>query len=168
MKRALVAGVLALGVGAFATQALAGDKKGDKKMAAAEPAKPSCGAMMKSLSALPNKFAELMTAIADGQAGHAAMLTGKDAASMAEAAAMKKISQDHRDIGAAAKKAAADMEAAGTLAAAPNEPKPDAKAIEGMQKGATLEREMAAMMVKHAEDTEKMIAQMKAAAPAAK
>ncbi len=165
MNRALVAGVLALSMGGMASHALAGDKKAaDKKGApAAAPAAPACGAMMKQMAALPNKFSELMTAIADGQAGHAAMLTGKDAASVAEAAAMKKVAQDHRDLSAAAKKAATDMEAMGTLAAVPNEPKPDAKGLEMMQKGATLEKEMAAMMVKHAEETEKMIAQMKAA-----
>jgi hypothetical protein len=162
MKRALIVVGVLLGMGALAVQAVAGEKK----TTTAAPAKPSCGAMMKQLAALPAKFTELMTAVADGQAGHAAMLTGKDAASTAEAAALKKISQDHRDLATAAKKAQTDMEAAGSLAPVPNEPKPDAKALEQMQKTAALEKEMAAMMVKHAEDTEKMIAQMKGATPA--
>ena len=46
----------------------------------------------------------------------------------------------------------------------PNEPKPDAKGMEHMLKTAALEKEVAAMMVKHAEETEKMVQQMKGAA----
>ncbi len=165
MNRAFVVGLVGVSMLA-AGHAFAGDKKADKKgtTTAAAPAMPACGPMMKSLAALPAKFAELMTAVADGQAAHAAMLTGKDAASVAEAATMKKLSQDHRDLAAAAKKASTDMDAAGSLAPVANEPKPDAKGIEHMQKSASLEKEFAAMMVKHAEDTEKMIAQMKATA----
>ena len=164
MKRAVIVG-LVVGAAFLAGHAFAGDKKGDKKGgAAAAPAMKSCGQMMKEAAALPTKFAELMTAIADGQNGHIAMLTGKDAASTAEAAALKKVAQDHRDLAAAAKKAAADMEAMGTLAPVPNEAKPDAKGIEGMTKQIALEKEMANMMLKHAEEGEKMMAAMKAGA----
>ena len=162
MNRALGMGLLAVFalVGAVAN---AGDKKADKKAAAA-PAGPSCGVMMKNLAPIPAKFAELMTAVAEGQTAHVAMLTGKDAATVAEAAEMKKIAQDHRDMGAAAKKASTEMESAGSLAQVPNEPKPDAKGMEHMLKTAALEKEVAAMMVKHAEETEKMVQQMKGAA----
>jgi hypothetical protein len=164
MKRVVVMGLLVVSA-MIGSQALAGDKKSDKK-AGGPPAapQPSCGAMMKSLAPLPAKFSELMTAIADGQAGHAAMLTGKDAATVAEATELKKIMQDHRDMAAMAKKTATEMEAAGSLAPAPNEPKPDAKALDHMMKTVALEKEMAAMMVKDAEETEKRIEKMKGGA----
>lgn len=123
----------------------------------------NCGAMMKSLVPLPTKFAELMTAVADGFDAHAAWVAmGKDANAKAEADALKKISKDHRALAAAAKQAATNMEAAGKLAPALHDTsKMDGKKMgEMIMKQATLEKEMAALMVKHAEDMEKMVAEM--------
>jgi hypothetical protein len=171
MKRTI--GVLAMVAvaGLFVARAQAGDKK-DKKGAAPAAKTENCGAMMKDTAKLPAKFAELMTAIADGQTAHANWVgMGKDAASQAEAAAIKKIAQDHRDLAAAAKKAAADMEAAATLTPAPHDPaKMDQKAMqEQMTKNLALEREMANMMLKHADESEKMMKdKMGGGAPASK
>jgi hypothetical protein len=162
MKRALIVALVA-GAGLVSGLAAADKKGGDKKGAAAAPAKPSCGQMMKETAALPRKFAEFMNALAEGANAHAAMLTGKDAASVAEAAAMKKVAADHKALADAATKTANDMEAMGTLAAVPNEPKPDAKAMEMMTRNNALEKEMANMMLKHAEDMEKKMAEMKSA-----
>jgi hypothetical protein len=102
-----------------------------------------------------------MTAVSDGANGHAAMLTGKDAASVAVAAALKKVAADHKAMADAATKAASDMEAMGTLAPVANEAKPDAKAMEAMTKQIALEKEFANMVLKHAEESEKHMAEMK-------
>jgi len=144
--------VMAIGLGGYA---LAGDKGGMKT--------ENCGAMMKSLVPLPTKFAELMQAVTDGMTAHANWIgQGKDAAAKAEATAIKKIAADHQTMANDAKKAAADMEAASTLAPAPHDmSKMDPKQMaDSMMKQASLEREMAALMVKHADETEKAVKDM--------
>jgi hypothetical protein len=165
MKRLGFAAVLGLGVfGVWAATATAGPPaaKGGAK-------EENCGAMMKQTAALPKKFAELMTAVTDGMTAHANWAAmNKDPKSQAEAAAMKKIADDHRALAAAATKAASDMEAAGTLQPAPHDrSKMDPKAMaDQMTKQIALEREMANMMLKHADEGEKMMKEMTAAAPA--
>ena|SRR5688572_11080530 len=164
MKRLAIA---VLGLGAFgvlvatATAAPPAAKGGAKE--------ENCGAMMKSLVPLPTKFAELMTAVADGQTAHANWVgMSKDPKATAEATAVKKIADDHRALAAAAKKTAADMEAASTLQpVAHDKTKMDPKAMQdSMTKQIALEREMANMMLKHADESEKMMKEMHAAAPA--
>jgi hypothetical protein len=138
-----------------------------KKPAASSTVKTEdCGAMLKSLEPLPTKFAELMTAVATNLDAHVAMLaTSKDPSAQAEAAMFKKLADDHRALSAAASKAAADMDAGSKLAPAPHDmSKMDPAAMSAaMLKEATLSREMAALMVKDAEQTEKMVQTMKAA-----
>jgi hypothetical protein len=121
-----------------------------------------CGAMMASVMPLPTKFSELMTAVADGMDGHAAWVgASKDKSAKAEAAAMKKLAKDHRAVAAQMKKIIADMEAASKLGTVPHDmSKADPKMGEGMSKQVTLEREMAALMIKHADETDKMLKEM--------
>ncbi len=159
MKRSVAVMVLALGLGVIVTKATAGKPA----KAASTMKEENCGAMMKSLVPLPTKFAELMTAVADGMTAHANWIAGnKDPKAQTEATNIKKIAQDHRDMAAAAKKAAADMEAAGTMAPAMHDmSKMDQKAMaDSMMKQAALEKEMANMMLKHAEETEKQVQAM--------
>jgi hypothetical protein len=166
MKRIQFVGLMAVAtVVGFGGRALAADKPA---AAAGSMKTENCGAMMKSLVPLPTKFAELMQAVTDGMTAHANWIAqGKDPAAKAEAAAMKKIALDHQAVMNDVKKAAADMEAAGTLQPAPHDmSKMDPKQMgEMMMKQATLEREMAALMVKHADDTEKAVKEMSKAAP---
>lgn len=150
---AFVVGMMGFGVRSDAGTAAAGGNMKEE----------NCGAMMKSMVPLPTKFAELMTAVADGLDAHAAWMgMSKDANGKAEADTLKKISKDHRALAAAAKQAAADMDAAGKLAPTMHDmSKMDGKKMgDMMMKQAALEKEMAALMVKHAEDTEKMVANM--------
>ncbi len=150
-------------VGAVVLFGMGGVASADKAKKGSTVKTEDCGAMMKQLSALPTKFAELMNNVAGGMAAHADWVgMNKDAASQAESAAMKKIAADHKELANQATKTAADMNAA--LAPAPHDmSKMDPKAAEGMAQGAKLEREMAALMIKHAEDTEKTLQSMKPA-----
>jgi hypothetical protein len=138
--------------------------------AAAEAKGEDYPAMMRNLVPLPTKFSELMTSVAanmDAQA--AALATSKDKACKAEAASMKKLAKDHQTVAAQMKKIAADMEAAGKLTPGVHDmSKPDPKMGEMMMKQTALEREMAAMMVKNADETDKMLKEMAKGAPAAK
>jgi hypothetical protein len=61
------------------------------------------------------------------------------------------------------------MEAAGKLTPAPHDTsKADPKMGEQWMKQAAVEREMAAMMIKHADDTDKMLKEMAKGAPTTK
>ena len=87
MKRVLIGAVLGglclAGVGALAGMAAA---------PAGGPKEENCGAMMKQLSALPAKFSEFMTAIADGNTAHANWVgMSKDPKAQAEATAINAI-----------------------------------------------------------------------------
>jgi hypothetical protein len=160
MKRVALVGVVIAG---FAAPVFA-DKPADKPAAEANPnmKMEDCGAMMKSVIPLPTKFAELMTAVADGMDGHAAWVgASKDKNAKAEAAAMKKLAKDHRDVAKQMAKIVADMEAGGKLGPAPHDmSKMDPKMAESGMKQIALEREMAALMTKHADETEKMMKDM--------
>jgi len=141
-------------------------------LAVAEPAaggvkEQNCAEMFKAVLPLPTKFGELMTSVSDGMMAHAKWVgQGKDAASKAEAATLTKVAQDHAAVATQMKKIVADMEAGTKLKAAPHDmSKADPKAGEMMLKQAALEREMAAMMIKHAEQTEKTVQEMSKGAP---
>jgi hypothetical protein len=160
----------------FASMASAADKAPAMAPAMAAPGAAAnmkvedCPAMMRSLVPLPTKLGELMMAVADGMDGHAAWVgASKDKGAKSEAAAMKKIAKDHRDVATQTKKIVADMEAAGKLTPAPHDTsKVDPKMGEQLMKQAALEREMAAMMIKHADDTDKMLKEMAKGAPTTK
>jgi hypothetical protein len=161
MKTNWVVGVVAVGcLGMLVgTQASAGDKKGSVSTVKEE----NCGAMIKGMVPLPTKFAELMTAVADTQAQHASWVgMGKDPASQAEATAMRKLAEDHRTMATDAKKVATDMEAASTMRPAPHDrAKMDQKAMtEAMSRQIRLEREMASLMMKDADETERRLTEM--------
>lgn len=123
-----------------------------------------CGEMMKSIIPLPTKFGELMTAVAEGLNGHAAwMAASKDKSAKKEAAILKKLAKKHAGVATLMKKIVADMEEGTKVGPVPHDmAKADPKGPEGMLKQATLEREMAALMIKHAEETEKMVKAMAA------
>jgi NDP-sugar pyrophosphorylase family protein len=123
----------------------------------------NCGEKMKALIPLPTKFEELMTSVSDNMNAHAtAMNASTDKNAKAEAHVFKKLADDHRVVAHQMKKIIKDMEAAGKLAPAPHDMmKSDPKHGEAMLNQAKLEREMAALMVKDAEETEKMVEAMK-------
>lgn len=170
MKRLGIVSALVFGL---ATAASAADKAPAAKAAPAADANikmEDCAAMVRGLIPLPTKFGELMTTVADGMDGHAAWVgASKDKAAKAEAASMKKLGKDHRDVATLMKKIVADMEAGGKLSPAPHDmSKADPKMGEGMMKQAALEREMAALMIKNADETDKMLKEMAKGGPAAK
>jgi hypothetical protein len=156
MKRMMMVAVLVGGVAALAVA----DKKG--KPAASNIKTEDCGAMMKANMVYPAKFAEFMTALADTMDAHVAWIgKSSDKNAQAEATAMKKVVADHRALAAAAKTCVTDMEAASKLAPAPHDmSKMDPKMMEMMMKTTALEKEMGAMMVKHAEESEKHMQEM--------
>ena len=143
---------------------MVGTVEAKSKKAASTIKQEDCGAMMKSLIPLPTKFGELMTSAANGLEGHVAWVSSsKDPAAIAEAAALKTVVQDHREVAALMKKIVTDLETASKIAPAPHDmSKADPKGPEMMMKQAAQEKEMAALMLKHAEDTEKMVQAMKA------
>ncbi len=122
----------------------------------------NCGEMMKGLIPLPTKFEELMTAVSEGMSNHAAwMKKSTDKNAKTEAKMLTTLAQDHMAVAHQMKKIIKDMETASTMAPAPHDmSKADPKSNEMMLKQAKLEREMAALMLKHADDTEKMVADM--------
>ena len=168
MKKNLLVSVMVLGMSGFASAEAPAAAKPADKPAAAAPAAPAgmptmnYAEMAKAALPLPTKFAELMTAVSEGMTAHGAWVgAGKDKASKDEAASFKKLAADHKALATAAKKAATDMEAATKLAPAPHDmTKADPKGGEHALATAKLEREMAALMIKHAEETEKMVAAM--------
>ncbi|MSP60732.1 MAG: hypothetical protein EXR72_10395 [Myxococcales bacterium] len=171
MKNNLLACVVVLSLSGIANaEAPAVAKPAEKPVAVAAgaPAAPAgiqtmnCAEMAKATLPLPAKFVELMTAVSEGMTAHAAWVgAGKDKASKDEAASFKKLAADQKAVAAATKKVVTDMEAATKLAPAPHDmTKADPKGGERALATAKLEREMAALMIKHAEDTEKMVAAM--------
>ncbi len=177
MKAVLVLGFVSVtSARASAADRLAADNAGTDKAAMAKGAPAAdgnmktedCAAMMRSLVPLPAKFAELMTAVADDMDGHAAWVgSSKDKTAKAEAAAMKKLGKDHREVATQMKKIVADMEAGGKLAPAPHDmTKADPKMGERLMKQASLEREMAALMIKNADETDRMLKEMAKGGPA--
>ncbi len=133
--------------------------------AAAMPEHMTCGQMMAAESAMPAKMNELMTAIADGMEMHAKWSGTANKVAKGEHDAMMKIAKDHRQMGAMMKSTSEEMMKQKNLASAPHDMKAmDPKMGETMTKQVTLEREMATMMMKDADETEKAV-QMMAKAP---
>src|SRR5215831_3810864 len=130
--------------------------------AAAEPGKMECGKMIAEKAVFPAKLAELHTVIAENMDAHIKwMSANKDKESKAEVAGMKKLVKPVRDIAAAMKKQAGEMEKARDWPMAPHDMKTfPASAHEGMTKQIALEKELAAMFTKDVAEMEKMMKQM--------
>lgn len=122
----------------------------------------SCGQMVASKAVLPTKMAEVMTAVADMFDAHAAiMLASKNKDGAKEAAGLKKIAKNHRDLSTAFSKAAAEMSKAATWPNAPHDMaamKADAKLGASMQKMLATHKEMIALMQKEVAEMEAMMA----------
>jgi Skp family chaperone for outer membrane proteins len=159
MNRLALLAVLVLALGTRASAA-------DKPAAAADPnvKMEDCGAYMQTLIPLPTKFAELMSAVADGMDAHVAWVSAsKDKSAKAEAGLMKKLAKDHRDLASGAKKVITRLEEGKKLGPAPHDmTKMDPKMGELAMKQASFERELAALLIKHADETEKMMKAMAA------
>lgn len=125
----------------------------------------NCGEKVKSMIPLPTKFEELMTAVSDNFSAHAeTMSKSTDKGAREEAKAFRKLANEHRAVANQMKKIIKSMEAAGKLSAVPHDmSKPDPKSGDAMLNQAKLEREMAALMIKNADETEKQVATMKGA-----
>jgi hypothetical protein len=163
---------IALAVLVIATTAFAQDKKAMPPASSPAPAAPAaaepgtkmtCGQMMASKAALPSKMAELMTAVADSVEAHAKWTGTKDKMAKAEHDMLMKVAKDHRAVAKQYTAIAATMTKAKDLQQAPHDPKTAdmAKMAELTQKQITLAREMAALMTKDADESEKMLASMK-------
>ena len=150
-----------LAIAVVAITALSGAAYANQPMAAgASTVKmEDCGAAMKAMIPLPTKFRELMTAVSGGLNMHAAWLgSSKDPGAKAEAKALKKLAMDHAAVAKEMTVIVADFEAIGKVGlAAHDTAKMDPKWGETMMRQVKLEKEMAALMLKHAEDTEKMM-----------
>lgn len=169
---------IAVAVLVFASVAFAQDKK---PMAPAAPAAPAaaapttatepgsnmtCGQWAASKAPLPAKLGELMTAIADNLEFHAKWTGTKDKAAKAEHDMLMKMAKDHRAIGKMSTDISNGMTKAKDMAQATHDPKTmdGAKMAEMQLKQIKLQREMAQMMMKDADEAEKMLSSMKAGA----
>ena len=172
MKRFVVVVVCAVSFAAFAQDKakpaapMAAPAKTAAPAAAPAPAmaeagpKMSCGQMMEAKSALPAKMSEMLTSVADGLEMHAKWASSTKPGK-AEHDTLMKLSKDHRQMAASMKKTSEEMVKAKTLASVQHDmTKMDPKMGEVMGKQIALEREMASMMMKDADESEKMMQAM--------
>ena len=140
----------------------------EDKMAGAttEPgSQMTCGQMMASKAVMPQKMSELLTNVADNLEAHAKWVGTKDKAAKAENDQLIKVAKEHRAIAASMKKTAETMQKGKDLAQAPHDMKTmDPKMAEGMTRQIALEREMASLLQKDADDAEKHLSSMKTTA----
>ena len=123
----------------------------------------TCGQVMAAKAAMPAKLAEMLTAINDNTAMHAKWAGTKDKAAKGEHDAMMKVVKDHKAMIAAANKTSKDMAAMKDMPPCKHDMKTmDPKMMDGMTKALALQKEFAAMLIKDAEMSEKMMADMQA------
>lgn len=131
---------------------------------AAKPmmAEKTCGQWMSEKAELPSKMGELMGAVAEGTEAHAKWVgTSKDKAARAESAMMMKMAKDQRTMATMSTKMAEQMMKAKDMASVPHDmSKMDPKVTEIMTRMAKLDREMAALLMKDAEQIEARLTQM--------
>jgi hypothetical protein len=155
---------------AMSGTALAGDPVSPESTPAVSPSstQKTCGQQMRERAALPAKVSELLTANADNFQDHAKWVakSGHDKASKAEVAALEKLVTHERKLAVMFASLASEMIGMGDLAGAAHDPnhmdRDAATAI--WQRQATLDREVAAMLVKEASELDDMIAANKKSA----
>jgi hypothetical protein len=116
--------------------------------------KADCGKVLREKSAMMMKAAEFMTSMADTMDAHVASL-GKTKEAKMEATAIKKHAKAHRDIAKVMTKEADMMAKENTPAAEHGQP--DQKWTDLMTKTNTLQKELATMMNRDAEQMDAMM-----------
>jgi hypothetical protein len=152
MKRILVVALCLVSGLAFAE---------DKAAPGAGPEGMDCAKMMNSHAVYPAKMAEFMTAMADGLEAHAKWIGTTDKATKGEHDFLIKLAKEHRQFATEFKKTSTEMASVKSFGTVKHDmAKMDAKAGELMGKRIALEREMASMMQKDADESEKMMQAM--------
>ncbi|MGQ0506009.1 MAG: hypothetical protein ACT4TC_11905 [Myxococcaceae bacterium] len=143
---------------------MAADKGGSMAKAAPKD-EITCGQWMASKAPLPAKLGELMASIADNMDSHAKWTSAsKDKNAKKEVEIVSKVAKTHRDLGTNYTRLSEEMTKHKDLPAVQHDPKAMdmAKMTEGMTKQIKLQREMAQMIIKDADEAEAHLNQMKA------
>ncbi|MDC0682745.1 hypothetical protein [Sorangium atrum] len=123
-----------------------------------------CGRDLANNAVVPERLAELFRHVADNLEAHAAWVGSATPEARLEHDAMRRVAAGYRGIGDAAGRAAEAMRAAGDLPAAPHDlARFDRGAFEAwMRRKIELQRGFAALLLEHAEASERVLRSMAA------
>ena len=119
----------------------------------------SCGAELAESAVVPERIAELMQHVAENLVAHADWVGNASGAALREREALLKVAAGYRAIASAALDTAACMRGLGDLPAAPHDParwdRP--QFLEWMREKIVLQRAVAALLLNHAEASERVL-----------
>jgi hypothetical protein len=126
-----------------------------------EHAMESCGAELAEAAVVPEQLAALMQHVAENLDAHAVWVGTATAEAEQEHDRLLKLADDYRSIAAAALRAVATMRDMRSLEPAPHDPaRWDREAFaRWMRKKIDLQRAFAHLLLEHAEDSERVLAQ---------
>jgi len=124
----------------------------------------SCGAELAESAVVPEQLAQLMAHVAENLDAHAKWVGAETPPAAEEQRWMRKVAADYRGIAEAALRAVATMRAMRDLAPAPHDPsrRDPAAFVAWMQKKVELQRAFAKLLNDHAEESERVLAEMRA------
>jgi len=131
-------------------------------MRARAAAEQPCGQEMAASAVVPLKWQELMTHVASNMEWHATWVGVDSTAAKREHDALLRVANAYRAMASAAARAATEMAAMKGLESAPHDPgKLDrAEQASWMRTKIKIQREFAGLLIRHAEDSDKALAEM--------
>lgn len=126
---------------------------------------PTCGQEMAASAEIPRRWQALMNHVALNMELHAAAVGSGSAANRDESAAMLVVAREYRSMADAAARAASAMTAMADLAPASHDPSGiDLPSLaRWMRLKVAMQRELAALLIRHAEESEAALTQMERA-----
>jgi len=124
----------------------------------------SCGAELAESAVVPEQLALLMAHVAQNLDAHAKWVGDATPAAAEEQRWLLKVADDYRGIAAAASRAVTTMRAMRDLAPAPHDPsrRDPAAFVTWMEKKIELQRAFAQLLNDHAEESERVLAELRA------
>jgi hypothetical protein len=120
----------------------------------------SCGREMAASAEVPRKWGELMSHVASNMEAHATWVGTGSKPAQREHEALLRVAREYRAMAAASARAANAMEAMKSLEPAPHDPRQMDRAAQArwMRAKIQMQRDFAALLTRHADDSERALA----------
>jgi hypothetical protein len=125
---------------------------------------PTCGQELAAAAEVPDKWRQLMDHVATNLEAHASWVGADSHAARDEHDALLRVARAYRDMAEAAARAAAAMTAMKDLAPAPHDPSRIDRAGQAswMRLKIQIQRELAALITRHADESQAALAELSA------
>jgi len=136
----------------------------DSREQAQSAEEPTCGQELAASAEVPERWQELMNHVATNMEWHAGWVGSASIPAKREHDGLLRVAGEYRAMATAAGRAATSMKALHDLSVAPHDPSKIARAAQAhwMRAKIRMQREFAALLLRHADESEKALAQMEA------